>query len=54
MDKLKLINLILDAYNFDLESTVNPSPIFEDLNILNTGQLWAIALDLDLLGDELP
>ena len=53
MNKEELIKLIFDAYNYDLESTVNPIPIDNLLN-LSTSQLWSIAIDLDLLGDELP
>jgi hypothetical protein len=53
MNKSELINLILEAFNLDLESTVNPGPTFKDLEILNTGQLWAIALDMELLENEL-
>jgi glucose dehydrogenase len=53
MHKEQLIKLIFDAYDNDLESTVNPIPI-DDLLHLSMSQLWAIAIDLDLLGDELP
>ena len=54
MNKDQLIQLIFDAYNYDLDAAVNPSPTTEDLSKLSTSQLWAIAIDLDLLGDELP
>ena len=54
MNKEQLINLIFDAYNYDLEATVNPSPTIDNLLNLSTSQLWSIAIDLDLLGDELP
>ena len=54
MNKEELINLIFEAYNYDLEAAVNPSPTIENLLNLSTSQLWAIALDLDILGDELP
>ena len=54
MHKEELIKLIFDAYNYDLEATVNPSPTIDNLLNLSTSQLWAIALDLDILGDELP
>jgi len=53
MNKKELINLIFDAYNYDLESTVNPSATIDELLNLSTSQLWAIAIDLDILGDEL-
>ena len=53
MNKDQLINLIFEAYDSDLESTVNPIPIDNLLN-LSTSQLWAIAISLDILGDELP
>ena len=53
MHKEELIKLIFDAYDNDLESTVNPIPIDNLLN-LSTSQLWAIAISLDILGDELP
>ena len=52
MNKDQLIKLIFEAYDSDLESTVNPIPIDNLLN-LSTSQLWAIAIDLDILGDEL-
>ena len=54
MNKEQLINLIFDAYNYDLEAAVNPSPTIENLLNLSTSQLWSIAIDLDILGDELP
>jgi len=54
MNKNELIKLIFEAYNSDLESTVNPIPSIENLLNLSTSQLWAIAIDLELLGDELP
>ena len=54
MNKEQLINLIFDAYNYDLEAAVNPSPKIDDLLNLSTSQLWAIAIDLDILGGELP
>jgi hypothetical protein len=54
MLKSELIKLIFDVYNFDLESTVNPTPTIDNLLNLSESQLWAIALDLELLGDELP
>jgi len=54
MIKSELINLIFEAYNSDLESTVNQIPSIENLLNLSTSQLWAIAIDLELLGDELP
>ena len=53
MHKEELIKLIFEAYDSDLESTVNPIPIDNLLN-LSTSQLWAIAIDLNILGDELP
>ena len=53
MHKEELIKLLFDAYYYDLESTVNPISIDNLLN-LSTSQLWSIAIDLDLLGDELP
>ena len=53
MNKEQLIQLIFDAYNYDLEAAVNPSPKIDDLLKLSTSQLWSIALDLDLLGEEL-
>jgi hypothetical protein len=53
MNKKELINLIFDAYYYDLDATVNPSPTIDDLLNLSTSQLWAIAIDLDILGDEL-
>ena len=53
MHKEELIKLIFDAYDNDLESTVNPIPIDNLLN-LSISQLWAIAISLDILGDELP
>ena len=54
MNKEELIKLIFDAYNYDLDSSVNPSPTIDNLLNLSTSQLWAIAIDLDILGDELP
>jgi len=54
MLKSELIKLIFEAYNSDLESTVNQIPSIENLLNLSTSQLWAIAIDLELLGDELP
>ena len=54
MNKEELIKLIFDAYNYDLEATVNPIPSIDNLLNLSTSQLWSIAIDLDLLGDELP
>jgi len=54
MSKSELIKLIFDAYNLDLESTVNPAPTIENLLNLSDSQLWAIAIDLEILGDELP
>ena len=54
MNKDQLINLIFEAYNYDLDAAVNPIPTIDDLANLSTSQLWAIALDLDILGDELP
>ena len=53
MNKEELIKLIFEAYDSDLESTVNPIPIDNLLN-LSTSQLWSIAISLDILGDELP
>lgn len=53
MIKSELIKLIFDAYNFDLESTVNPIPSIDNLLNLSESQLWVIAIDLELLGDEL-
>ena len=53
MNKEQLIQLIFNAYNYDLEATVNPSPTIENLLNLSISQLWAIAIDLDILGDEL-
>ena len=53
MHKKELIKLIFDAYNYDLDSVVNPIPTIDDLLNLSTSQLWAIAIDLDILGDEL-
>ena len=53
MHKEELIKLIFDAYNYDLDSVVNPIPTIDDLLNLSTSQLWAIAIDLDILGDEL-
>ena len=54
MHKEELIKLIFDAYNYDLEAAVNPIPTIDNLLNLSTSQLWAIAIDLDILGDELP
>ena len=54
MNKEELIKLIFDAYDNDLDAAVNPSPTIYNLLNLSTSQLWAIAIDLDLLGDELP
>ena len=54
MNKEELIKLIFDAYYYDLEAVVNPGPTIDNLLNLSTSQLWAIALDLDILGDELP
>lgn len=53
MNKQQLIKLIFNAYNYDLDAAVNPSPTIDDLLNLSMSQLWAIALDLDILGDEL-
>ena len=53
MNKDQLIKLIFNAYNYDLEAAVNPSPTIEDLLNLSTSQLWSIAIDLDILGEEL-
>ena len=54
MIKSELIKLIFDAYNFDLESVVNPAPTIDNLLNLSESQLWSIALDLELFEDELP
>ena len=54
MNKDQLINLIFEAYNYDLDAAANPIPTVDNLLNLSTSQLWAIAIDLDLLGDELP
>jgi hypothetical protein len=53
MHKKELINLIFDAYNYDLDATVNPILTIDELLNLSTSQLWSIALDLDILEDEL-
>ena len=53
MNKDQLIKLIFNAYNYDLDAAVNPSPTIDELLNLSTSQLWAIAIDLDILGDEL-
>jgi hypothetical protein len=53
MNKEKLINLIFDAYYYDLDSATNPSPTIDELLKLSTSQLWSIAIDLDILGDKL-
>jgi hypothetical protein len=53
MSKEKLINLIFDAYNYDLDSAANPIPTIDDLLHLSINQLLAIAIDLNILGDEL-
>jgi len=54
MLKIELVKLIFEAYNSDLESTVNPIPSIDNLLNLSESQLWSIAIDLELLGDELP
>ena len=54
MLKSELVKLIFEAYNSDLESTVNPIPSIDNLLNLTEPQLWDIALDLELLGSELP
>ena len=54
MNKEELIKLIFNAYYYDLDSVVNPIPTIDNLLNLSTSQLWAIAIDLDILGDELP
>ena len=54
MNKDQLIKLIFNAYYYDLDAAVNPSPTIDNLLNLSTSQLWSIAIDLDLLGDELP
>jgi hypothetical protein len=54
MLKSELIRLIFEAYNSDLESTVNPIPSIDNLLNLSESQLWSIAIDLELLGSELP
>lgn len=54
MHKEQLIKLIFNAYYYDLDATVNPVPTIDNLLNLSTSQLWAIAIDLDILGDELP
>ena len=53
MNKQQLIKLIFNAYNYDLDAAVNPSPTIDNLLNLSMSQLWAIAIDLDILGDEL-
>ena len=53
MHKSELVKLIFEAYNSDLDSTVNPIPSIENLLNLSTSQLWAIALDMELLENEL-
>ena len=54
MLKTELVKLIFEAYDSDLESTVNQIPSIENLLNLSTSQLWALAISLDILGDELP
>jgi len=54
MIKSELVKLIFEAYNSDLESTVNQIPSIENLLNLSDSQLWAIAIDFEILGDELP
>lgn len=53
MLKTELISIIYDYFNSDLESIQGESPSMEDLEQLKESQLWAIAIDLELLGDEL-
>jgi hypothetical protein len=52
MHKKELINLIFDAYYYDLDSAVNPITTIDNLLNLSTSQLLAIAIDLDILGDD--
>ena len=53
MLKTELISIIYDYFNSDLESIQGGSPSMEDLEKLKESQLWVIAIDLELLGDEL-
>ena len=54
MNRDQLIKLIFNAYNYDLDAAVNPTPTIDNLLNLSTSQLWSIAIDLDILEDELP
>jgi len=54
MLKKELISIIHDYFNSDLESIQGENPSIQDLEQLRESQLWAIAIDLELLGDELP
>jgi len=54
MIKSELISIIFDYFNSDLESITGESLTIQDLENLKESQLWVIALDLELLGDELP
>lgn len=53
MLKTELINIIYDYFNSDLASIQGESPTIKDLEALRESQLWVIAIDLELLGDEL-
>lgn len=50
--KLELIELIYNAYHGDLMSAVEGGPARVDLERMSEGQLWAIAIDMDLMGAE--
>ena len=49
--KLELIELIYNAYHGDLMSAVEGGPARVDLERMSEGQLWAIAIDMELTGD---
>ena len=53
MHKRELINLIFNYFNNDLESVLGEGPSINDLENLKESQLWAIAIDMDILGENI-
>ena len=53
MNKQQLIQIIFNHFNDDLASIQGEFPTMKDLEALRESQLWAIAIDLEILGDEL-
>jgi len=53
MSKEQLINLIFEFYDQDLYATVE-GPNRKELERMRSTDLMSLAIDLELLGDELP